>query len=65
MTVDESSCSSSAKEPISIASSSAAEACSSLPPLITMEQAKSDPVIAIQSDFGDEPYGSEECYICK
>lgn len=36
----------------------------SLPPLITMEQAQRDPVIAIQSDSDGESDNSVECCVC-
>lgn len=64
---DESSSSSSSSIPLTTTSKSIVEVCSSPPPTITLEQAKLDPVINIDSDSDMEtdlvePYS---CVVCK
>lgn len=63
---DESSSSSSSSSPITTAKN-IVEVCSSPPPTITLEQAKSDPVINIDSDSDMETSNVESysCCACK
>lgn len=60
---DESSSSSSSSGPIMTTSKNIVDLCSSPPPTITLEQAKSDPVINLDSD-SDMETDNLESYIC-
>lgn len=64
---DESSSSSSSSSPKAVTPKSIVEVCSSPPPTITLEQAKSDPVINIDSDsdMDTDIDSTYSCCVCK
>ncbi|XP_050532493.1 integrator complex subunit 12 isoform X2 [Daktulosphaira vitifoliae] len=63
---DESSSSSSSSSPAPSTSKNIVEVCSSPPPTITLEQAKADPVINIDSDSDMETdLEAYSCFVCK